>query len=83
MVAVDLPGPRQHPPSTAYGFDRAVQSASGTVLSGEQAVIAVRLRDYARVGIGHVIVQLDPDTVEGIAAFAPVLSLLDDGRGSD
>jgi len=77
MVSVDLPGPRQHPPSTAYGIDRADEVAAGTVLSGEPAAIAERLRAYARAGIEHVIVTLDPDTVEGIEAFAPVLARLD------
>ena len=75
MISVDLPGPRQHPPSTAYGIDRA----GGEVLSGEPAAIAERLRSYGRAGIGHVVVWLDPDTVEGIEAFAPVLALLDGG----
>ncbi len=77
-VPVDLPGPRQHPPSTAYGFDRAKSAAeSGVLLSGEPAAIADGLRAYARAGIGHVVIHLDPDTVEGIEAFAPVLALLD------
>lgn len=77
MLSVDLPGPRQHPPSTAYGIDRVEEAESGTVLSGDPAFIAERLRAYARAGIGHVIVHLDPDTVEGIEAFAPVLAALD------
>ena len=77
LLSVDLPGPRQHPPSTAYGINRADEIAAGTVLSGEPAVIAARLRAYAEAGIGHIIVQLDPDTVEGIKSFAPVLALLD------
>ncbi|MGH2558170.1 MAG: LLM class flavin-dependent oxidoreductase [Thermomicrobiales bacterium] len=77
-VMVDLPGPRQHPPSTAYGYERAALAAeSGTLLSGEPAAIAEGLRAYARVGVAHLVVWLDPDTVEGIEAFAPVLALLD------
>ncbi|MDQ3693250.1 MAG: LLM class flavin-dependent oxidoreductase [Chloroflexota bacterium] len=77
-VPVDLPIPRQHPPSTAYGADRAKSAAeSGVLLSGEPAAIAKGLRAYARAGIGHVVIHLDPDTVEGIEAFAPVLALLD------
>lgn len=78
LVSVNLPLPRQHPPSTAYGMDRALESPTDPgVLSGEPAAIAGHLRAYAGAGIGHVIVQLDPDTVEGIGAFAPVLALLD------
>jgi len=80
VLSIDLPGPRQHPPSTAYGFDRAADAAAGLVLSGEPAAIAARLRAYADAGIGHVIVHLDPDTVEGIEAFASVLALLDGGE---
>jgi hypothetical protein len=48
-------------------------------VTGEPAEIAERLRAYARAGIGHVVVWLDPDTVEGIEAFAPVLYLVDGG----
>jgi len=85
MLSVDLPGPRQHPPSTAYGIDRAAEVAAGEVLTGEPPDIAARLRAYAEAGIGHVVVHLDPDTVAGIDAFAPVFALLDGdgvGRGS-
>ncbi len=78
LLLVGLPGPRQHPPSTAYGINWEDEVAAGTVLraSGEPAVIAERLRAYAQAGIGHII-TLDPDTVEGIEAFAPVFALLD------
>jgi alkanesulfonate monooxygenase SsuD/methylene tetrahydromethanopterin reductase-like flavin-dependent oxidoreductase (luciferase family) len=79
-VPVDIPGLRRHPPSTAYGIDRAEYAArTGALVTGESAAIAERLRAYARAGIGHVVVWLDPDTVEGIEAFAPVLDLLDRG----
>jgi hypothetical protein len=80
LVPVNLPGPRQHPPSTAYGLDRATMGVeSGVLLSGEPEAIAEGLRAYARSGIEHVIVWLDPETVESIEAFAPVLNLLDRG----
>jgi alkanesulfonate monooxygenase SsuD/methylene tetrahydromethanopterin reductase-like flavin-dependent oxidoreductase (luciferase family) len=79
-VPVDIPGLRRHPPSTAYGIDRAEFAAkTGVLVTGEPAAVADRLRAYARAGIGHVVVWLDPDTVEGIEAFAPVLDLLDRG----
>ncbi len=74
ILPIDLPVPRQHPPSTAYGSDRATDDS---VLRGDPATIAERLRAYAQAGIGQIIVHLDPDTVEGIEAFAPVLELLD------
>lgn len=82
LVPVNLSLPHQHPPSTAYGVDRAAMGIeSGSLLSGEPEAIAEGLRAYARAGIGHVVIWLDPDTIEGIEAFAPVLALLDEGNG--
>jgi alkanesulfonate monooxygenase SsuD/methylene tetrahydromethanopterin reductase-like flavin-dependent oxidoreductase (luciferase family) len=77
MLSIALPGPRQHPPSTAYGLNWEDEVAAGRVLSGTPAEIAERLRAYARAGINHVNVHLYPDTVEGIEAFGAVLALLD------
>jgi alkanesulfonate monooxygenase SsuD/methylene tetrahydromethanopterin reductase-like flavin-dependent oxidoreductase (luciferase family) len=77
LLSIDLPGPRQHPPSTAYGRARTAEAAAGEVFTGDADEIAVVLRAYGAAGIGHVIVHLDPDTVEGVEAFAPVLALLD------
>jgi hypothetical protein len=39
--------------------------------------MAEALRAYAREGIGHVQLVIDPITRESIEAFAPVLRLLD------
>jgi hypothetical protein len=39
--------------------------------------LVTALRAYADAGIGHVQVWLDPNTVAGVEAFAPVLALLD------
>jgi probable F420-dependent oxidoreductase len=71
-VFVDLPGSR--PPSS--GWDTAIRGQRGTV-SGSPAVLAEALRAYAAEGISHVQVSLDPCTEGGVAAFAPVLELLD------
>lgn len=49
-----------------------------TPLEGPPEVIAEALRAYAREGIGHVQLVLDPITRESIEALAPVLRLLDD-----
>jgi hypothetical protein len=46
-------------------------------LTGSAEDIAVELRAYAREGIGHVQLVLDPITQDSIAALAPVLELLD------
>ncbi len=47
-------------------------------LSGSAEELAAALRAYAAAGIAHVQVWLDPNTVAGAEAFAPVLALLDD-----
>jgi hypothetical protein len=39
------------------------------------------LRAYARHGIGHLQLVLDPITAESIESLAPVLALLDSGSG--
>ena len=48
-------------------------------LQGAPAVIAEELRAYAREGIGHVQLVLDPITRASIEEFAPVLRELDAG----
>lgn len=47
--------------------------------TGSPAELADLLRGYAREGIGHVQVWIDPSTVAGVEAFAEVLDLLDRG----
>jgi alkanesulfonate monooxygenase SsuD/methylene tetrahydromethanopterin reductase-like flavin-dependent oxidoreductase (luciferase family) len=46
-------------------------------LEGEPDAVAEVLRDYAREGIGHLQLVMDPITRDAIEAFAPVLSRLD------
>ena len=46
-------------------------------LEGEPETLAETLRAFAREGIGHVQLVIDPITRESIEAFAPVLRLLD------
>lgn len=64
-VLIDLPGsagrPRETPP----------------FVTGDAETLAEHLRGHARAGISHVQVVLDPNTVAGIEAFAPVLEHLD------
>jgi probable F420-dependent oxidoreductase len=50
---------------------------AGQALSGSTEELAAALRAYADAGIGHVQVWLDPSTVAGVEAFAPVLAFLD------
>lgn len=79
MLSIALPGPRRHPPSTAYGLNWEDEVAAGRVLGGTPSAIAELLRAYARVGIDHVVIHLNPDTAEGIEAFGAVLADLDGG----
>ncbi len=48
-------------------------------LEGPPDVMAAELRAYAREGIGHVQLVLDPITEASVAALAPVLEALDRG----
>jgi alkanesulfonate monooxygenase SsuD/methylene tetrahydromethanopterin reductase-like flavin-dependent oxidoreductase (luciferase family) len=48
-------------------------------LQGPPEVIAEELRAYARAGISHVQLVIDPITLESIEALAPALELLDRG----
>ncbi len=48
-------------------------------LAGEPEALAEELRAYARQGIGHVQVWLEPNTLRSLEAFAPVLAALDRG----
>ncbi|MBA3415350.1 MAG: LLM class flavin-dependent oxidoreductase [Chloroflexia bacterium] len=66
-VLIDLPGaagrPREQPP----------------FLTGSTAELAETFRGFAREGISHIQVVLDPNSVTGIERLAPVLELLDRG----
>jgi probable F420-dependent oxidoreductase len=48
-------------------------------LEGSPAEIAVRLREYAALGLAEVQLVVDPITIESIEALAPVLAELDRG----
>ena len=52
--------------------------AAPTPLEGPAYVMAEMLRGYAREGIAHVQLVIDPITRGSVEAFAPVLALLDD-----
>ena len=69
-VLVDMaPGRVAAPPIPAHW---AVSS-----LTGPPERLAEELRAYAREGIGHVQLWLEPNSLESLEAFAPVLELLD------
>jgi probable F420-dependent oxidoreductase len=62
------------------GAGRVQGDANGPPLEpqdGEPAALAETLRDFAREGIAHVQLVLDPNTRESIVAVAPVLDELD------
>ncbi|HEX5167056.1 MAG TPA: LLM class flavin-dependent oxidoreductase [Thermomicrobiales bacterium] len=64
FVAFDLPNTTGHPDVT-------------TPLRGTPDEIAAELRAYAAEGISHIQIFLDPMTLAGVEAFAPVLEALD------
>lgn len=73
-VQVRLPGGT----GRIQGSDTAVAPAA---LEGSAEAIADELRGYAREGIAHVQLVLDPITVESVRALGPVLALLDGSSG--
>ena len=52
---------------------------TGPPLTGSPAEIAAGLRAHVDAGLSHVQVWLEPNTLKGIEAFAPVLEELDRG----
>jgi hypothetical protein len=48
-------------------------------LTGSAEELAEGLRGYARAGFTRVQIWLEPATIAGIEAFAPVIELLDSG----
>ncbi|MEA2530036.1 MAG: hypothetical protein QOG89_1680 [Thermomicrobiales bacterium] len=74
-VAVNLPFWRDRP-----GADRVrATRANLNPIEGSPDALADSLRRFAAAGTDHVHVQLDPETIEGIDAFADVLAILDQG----
>ena len=57
----------------------APSPTSAATLAGTPEELAAGLRAYADAGIAHVQIRLAPNTLDGIAAFPPVLELLDRG----
>jgi probable F420-dependent oxidoreductase len=70
-VMVRLPGGR--------GRIQGNDAAAGPPVEGTPEAIAEILREFAREGIGHVQLVLDPITIGSIEALAPVLVELDRG----
>jgi alkanesulfonate monooxygenase SsuD/methylene tetrahydromethanopterin reductase-like flavin-dependent oxidoreductase (luciferase family) len=68
-IMVDLPGS----PGRPAKFEESLP------LRGTPEEMAEELRAFARAGASHVQIWLDPNTVAGVEAFAPVLDLLDRG----
>jgi alkanesulfonate monooxygenase SsuD/methylene tetrahydromethanopterin reductase-like flavin-dependent oxidoreductase (luciferase family) len=69
-VFVDMePGRRASPPLPDHW--------AFAPLTGPPDRLAEELRAYAREGIGHVQLWLEPNTLESLEAFAPVLERLD------
>lgn len=74
-VLIDLPGSESDP--AAGGISR--YRASRKPATGTPEELAELLRAFARAGVDHVQIFLEPRTQVGIDAFMPVLELLDRG----
>ena len=70
-VQVRMPG------GTGREMGDTSEKMSVAPLQGSPDEMAEELRAYAREGIGHVQLWLEPNTLESLEAFAPVLELLD------
>jgi alkanesulfonate monooxygenase SsuD/methylene tetrahydromethanopterin reductase-like flavin-dependent oxidoreductase (luciferase family) len=72
-VQIRMPG------GTGREMGDTSEKMSVAPLQGEPEAMAEELRAYAREGIGHVQLVIDPITRTAIEGFAPVLRLLDAG----
>jgi hypothetical protein len=74
-VLIDLLGSESDPAAGGFSGYRA----SRTPATGTPEELAELLRAFARAGVDHVQIFLEPNTVVGIDALMPVLELLDRG----
>ena len=75
----DRRGPRRLTGRPRSGPGRATPSAIDPPWQGDPETIADALRAYAREGIAHVQLVLDPITLASLEELAPILELLDRG----
>jgi alkanesulfonate monooxygenase SsuD/methylene tetrahydromethanopterin reductase-like flavin-dependent oxidoreductase (luciferase family) len=68
-VQVDLPGARPN------------RAATARPLTGEPEEIALALHGFAREGIDHIQLVLNPNTLASIELIAPALALIDESDG--
>ena len=66
-VEVDMPG----------NSGRGLKGKRTPPLSGQPEEMAAVLRAYAALGVDHIQILLDPNTIEAVEGFAPVLESLD------
>ena len=74
-VLVDLPGSESDP--SKGGYSKYIASRSPATGTSEQ--LAELLRNFARLGVGHVQIDMASMTKAAIDGFAPVLEILDRG----
>jgi alkanesulfonate monooxygenase SsuD/methylene tetrahydromethanopterin reductase-like flavin-dependent oxidoreductase (luciferase family) len=72
---VDLPGSENSEIPAAVRSHRASRAPA----TGTSEQLAEGLRAFAREGVSHVQLWLEPNTMAGIDDFAPMLELLDRG----
>jgi alkanesulfonate monooxygenase SsuD/methylene tetrahydromethanopterin reductase-like flavin-dependent oxidoreductase (luciferase family) len=76
MLVVDLPGSYKGPFPDEL---RRYRSTRTPPVTGTPEEMADLLRAFAREGVSHVQLWLEPNTMAAIDAFVPVLELLDRG----
>ncbi len=72
-VLVELPGAVAYP----AGYPGWDPGEGGATLAGDPDALAASLRAFARAGVTHLQVWVNPCTRAGIDALAPVLDILD------
>jgi alkanesulfonate monooxygenase SsuD/methylene tetrahydromethanopterin reductase-like flavin-dependent oxidoreductase (luciferase family) len=77
-LAVDVSGPSLPDEDWVTHVWNSFDHLADIPLSGTSEELATALRTYAAAGIDNVQVWLNPSTIAGIEAFAPVLKLLED-----
>lgn len=73
LVQIELPGGVPYP----SGYAGWVVGPGCPALAGSPETMAAEIRAYADAGINHLQVWVNPTTVAGVEALAPVLELLD------
>jgi hypothetical protein len=73
-LLVELPGTRPYPPD----YPAQDPGPGGKLISGTAEELADTFRAFARIGVTHLQIWLNPTTPEGVERLAETLRLLDE-----